>query len=386
MKKMYVLLLACLSATCVSAAPMMTEYEAITYVEDMFNLPKGYSLKKNVITPLAALPYYSFEFSANTAKINVDVEQSGSILEYNNENVPVSGPTIFSYEQCKNAAQLALNVFAADYKNDLVLVDQQFNPSENSYTFFFVKQYNGIPVLEEKISVSISMITGEVARFEGIDTYLGAYLKETNEISAEDAMAIYKENVNVGVFYKVEQNVAVPMFGVLPSGTVGVSPSSAEVIELTDAGVPADVGLRYGYEQSIIFAKRYIETVYGYTNIELLEAETRYLNGNYHLTFLRTENGLPVINNFITITISADTGVTQDHQVVWDNNIMFQNIGYLLSPAYIDNLTQAFMEASEFGLYYINISEMKRVPVYTTNSSEVFINPVNGSVLVNGAQ
>ncbi|ONI44785.1 hypothetical protein AN641_05785 [Candidatus Epulonipiscioides gigas] len=356
----------------------MTENSAVSYIETMFNLPEFYTLQKTVNTPISALDYYNLQFRAdNSLDLNITVEESGRILEYENKKRVRKEPIIFSYDYCKQAAISFLDIFAKLYDNNLIYAYDRFNQENNTYTFYFNVYHDNIPILGETVSLNISPVTGEVIYFSGISTYLGAYLKEDIIVSKDEAYSKYKENLGIGLCYKIETDPitkareAIPMFGILPDGKIGISPSSGEVVKLNNSNVPDESGLRYGYEQSIIFASRYIFNVYGHTNIELLKSESYFLDGMYHMKFLRTEYGAPVLNNFITISIDADTGVTQNHEIVWDNYVDFENVErYIAQPHHLAN---NFFGATDFNLYYKNIYTNRRIPIYTTNLDSVFI-------------
>ena len=115
-----------------------------------------------------------------------------------------------------------------------------------------------------------------------------------------------------------------------------------------------------------------------YEETESIEAVPySYRSGNYHMQYIRHENGVPFRNNGISVVFNAHTGRITNYSLSWYENVTFPGIGGVLQAR---QALAAFVAQNGSSINYITVGGGDAALVYEFNKSE-FVDPYTGKAL-----
>ncbi|OON98667.1 MAG: hypothetical protein ATN35_04110 [Epulopiscium sp. Nele67-Bin004] len=406
MKKLIFMLgLLAISPT-IYASSLYTIEEAGEYAKAKLGLSEELQLEELGVTTIPhSLNVFSLVDTSAEADIFIDIEENGRIIKYKyvandfeidelifEDDVDVTEPeesveeieiVVKAYTdlQLKTVADRFINYVSQTYNSTLQSSSTYpTTRTSDTITFYYEEIINGLPVAYKAASVTVSLETCEVIEFLGVPTYLGSYADVKINISEQDAYQKYFDNVTLGTMYKLYEddngNIrATAIYGHLPTSFIGVSSTTNEIVNM---GLVSDVAnnLPFAYSVCVEIAQENIYNEFGINSSNLLLIPSKItLNTNvYTYTFLRFENKLPVINNFIEVEVDAITSECNIVSREWHEDVVFSSLGGRLTTDYINQLKETFFENAQVELSYLDISSTQKIPAYILSNCNYFIN------------
>ena len=175
--------------------------DVILKTKQQINLPEG--LTEFDYSEYGENYRLSWHDKEASQSVQVNCSSDGKILSYNyDEPYEESSVAMIDYEKAKEVAEAFLEQAAKAYKSKLKLIDK-ISPSRSSYyALNYEVVEEGIPLLNEQVSVWVHKQTGKVIRFKGINYDESAIFEsKIPKLTLEEAQKAYLKNIGLDLKY-----------------------------------------------------------------------------------------------------------------------------------------------------------------------------------------
>ena len=169
--------------------------------------------------------------------VQVDCNSDGDILSYYyNESSEENLVAIIDYENAKGIAEDFLTQVAKAYIGKLKLIDKGTPSKSDYYAFDYEVVQDGIPLLNEQVSVWVHKQSGKVIRFKGISYDNNAQFdSKSPKLTLEEAEKAYLKNIGLELKYRLrrdeKQTKSFLTYVVQNYEQKGISAQTGEIVE-----------------------------------------------------------------------------------------------------------------------------------------------------------